>query len=37
MPATEIPEIILIILWDFFDRRYLLAIKNWRFKGFAIN
>jgi hypothetical protein len=32
IPATEIPEMILIILKDFLDTRYLLAIYNGSFK-----
>jgi len=32
-PTIEIPEIILIILCDFFEIKYLRAIKNEKFKA----
>jgi len=31
-PTTEIPEIILMILWDFFENRYRFAMKKDVFK-----
>lgn len=35
-PATEIPEIILMALCDFFEIRYRLAMKNGRFNFYEL-